>query len=68
MWGDIVKRKTDWGFVVITVIVAVITVFLFFNYSVDKEIYKDAVFLNDKWQVQVNDEISDGVDLEKFFF
>ena len=68
MWGDIVKRKTDWGFVVITVIVAVITVFLFFNYSVDKEIYKDAVFLNDKWQVQVNDEISDGVDLEKFSF
>ena len=68
MWGDIVKRKTNWGFVVFTVLLAVITVFLFFNYSVDKEIYKDAVFLNDKWQVQVNDEMSDDVDLDTFSF
>ena len=51
---------------IITMLTAVLFVLFFFNYVVDDEIYDDAVFLYDGWQVQVNDDISENVNLEEF--
>ncbi len=60
------NKKANIGFMIITMLTAVLFVLFFFNYVVDDEIYDDAVFLYDGWQVQVNDDISENVNLEEF--
>lgn len=62
------NKKANIGFMIITMLTAVLFVLFFFNYAVDDEIYDDAVFLYDEWHVQVNDGISENVNLEKFSF
>lgn len=62
------KGKKNIAFIILTIIMALLIVLLFFNYAVDGAIYDDAVFLRDDWEVQVNEKVQNNVNLDTFSF